>query len=811
MTQTSDVIRTAALAATLAGIVVLPASPDGSKTPGVAGGKWREFQSRRPTAEELRAWFIEYEQDGMGFICGEVSGGLEMAEFEDEHTPAAFVAFAHDSGLGDIVDRIASGYEERTPGGGTHWFYRIPGAVRGNTKLASKPCPGDPTCTKHVAGKPHVLIETRGEGGWVVTAPSAGRTHESGLPYVLVSGGPGTIAELTEDERDDLWALARTFDKMPLREAAPARSLPAADHVEGRPGDVYNARAAWADVLTPHGWTFLFNHGDLDYWRRPGKQRGVSATTGRRNPGDPTSDLLWVFTTSTEFEAEAGYSKWRAYAVLNHGGDHVAAASALRGLGYYTPRDTSHQAAHTSLGPPTPPQLNPVTGEVDEDETPPVRSSWAPHDLERYLDPDAPGEPPPSVGFRSDGRALFYPGRTNSLFGESGSMKSFIAGYVVAQSMLDGDNAAVIDFESTGDVWIARLRAMGVDDETLREHFTYMRPADPLGPLERADLDLMLAAYRPTVAVLDGMTDAIGLHGLEMNSNKDIATFDRTVLRHIADQGPALITIDHVGRNPEGRNGHAIGAQHKRAAVTGVSYEVRAVAKFGRGRTGVAVLKTTKDRPGYIDALGPGEVATFSFTADADGTTIEVKCEAPIGSTAPDGEWLPTVLMGRVSEYVEANPGASLRAILDSVSGKKPVTTTAVRHLVNNGFIRTESGARNAILHYSERPYHEGEPLNNNVNNDRAPLYPDRTPGTVSDRAPLPSPPRRGDGSTVAGLQGAELPPTDRGTVMPLADPTRPKGCADCGVVINGGRARCDDCARKRRSQEFDAELRGDA
>ena len=42
-------------------------------------------------------------------------------------------------------------------------------AVTGNTKLAERPDPTD-------GGKREPLIETRGQGGWVVIAPSNGTT-----------------------------------------------------------------------------------------------------------------------------------------------------------------------------------------------------------------------------------------------------------------------------------------------------------------------------------------------------------------------------------------------------------------------------------------------------------------------------------------------------------------------------------------------------------------------------------------------------------------------------------------------------------
>jgi hypothetical protein len=65
---------------------------------------------------------------------------------------------------------------------------------------------------------PKPLIETRGEGGYLVIAPSNGRVHPTGKPYVLRRGGLATIAEITPEEREALWALARSFDEMPEEE-----------------------------------------------------------------------------------------------------------------------------------------------------------------------------------------------------------------------------------------------------------------------------------------------------------------------------------------------------------------------------------------------------------------------------------------------------------------------------------------------------------------------------------------------------------------------------------------------------------------
>ena len=115
----------------------------------------------------------------------------------------------------------------------------------------------------------------------------------------------------------------------PQRENANARG--------SRPGDIFNQRASWQEVLEPHGWELVRVVGEEGHWRKPGKEGpGISATTNFDG-----SDLLYVFSTSTCFEPQRGYTKFGAYAVLNHGEDFSAAARELASNGYTS---TSNQA-----------------------------------------------------------------------------------------------------------------------------------------------------------------------------------------------------------------------------------------------------------------------------------------------------------------------------------------------------------------------------------------------------------------------------------------------------------------------------------
>lgn len=328
----------AAVAFAAAGCAVVPAKAGGSKAP---ADFWKQWQLERPSAGQVIAWLTNGGYDGFGVVCGAVSGQLEMLEMEGRAVaagiPARYMALLADHGLLPVWQRAAAGYSEVTPSGGLHVLYRVNGTARGNTKLARRPA-----TAAELAAKPgdrvKVLIETRGEGGFTITAPSGGATHETGRCWRLIKGGPDTIATISEEERDALHAVASLLDQSPPPPAAGITA--AAGGQEGRPGDDYAARVTWREILGPHGWrrTRDFGGGAAG-WCRPGKHGSFVSATTRDSGG------LYVFSTSTPFETEIPYTKFGAYALLNHDGDHAAAARALRRDGYGGSQSAAEAAA----------------------------------------------------------------------------------------------------------------------------------------------------------------------------------------------------------------------------------------------------------------------------------------------------------------------------------------------------------------------------------------------------------------------------------------------------------------------------------
>src|SRR5262249_12673126 len=140
---------------------------------------------------------------------------------------------------------------------------------------------------EHANDKIKTLIEMP---SFSIVAPTNGRVHPTGKPYVRQSGSFATIASYDAEEREALMEIASGFDEMVKFTSARPERGPGANG--DRPGDDFNARTTWADVLVPSGWTLVFSRGETSYWRRPGKRYGISAST---NFGG--ADLLVVFTT----------------------------------------------------------------------------------------------------------------------------------------------------------------------------------------------------------------------------------------------------------------------------------------------------------------------------------------------------------------------------------------------------------------------------------------------------------------------------------------------------------------------------------
>jgi len=670
-----------------AGVSVVPAAVDGSKAP---IGSWKKYQSERASREELIQWFGSG-HIGIGIITGHISGNLEMLELEGRAVSSGLLEeakeIAFNSDLSDIWDLITNGYVEATPSGGVHFLYRVSDEpISGNQKLARRPGEGDSV---------EVLAETRGEGGFVVTAPSSGSTHPSGSPWILLKGSPATIADLTMEQRNAIHAVFRSLDSMPVKESIELalKNPKSSDNL--KPGDDYNNKANWKDILEPKGWKIVFTANGVTYWRRPGKDIGISATTGRND-----GDNLYVFTTSSSFESEKPYSKFAAYTHLEFDGDYSRAASALRSQGFGStlsslPSNPLQQTSAPLL------QLVPKTDEQE------IESSWKPVDLLKFFD-GSYETPVTSILIRTDDKGLIYAGRVHSFYGESESGKSWLAQIAVAEQLKQFKKVIYIDFESDAADLVFRLGALGVSQAEILQNFTYIRP-DTARDHEDPYWQNLLKPNINSLVIIDGVTEALTMWGGETKDNDAITRWMRLFPRAIAQQsGAAVISIDHVTKDKETRGRFAIGGQAKLATIDGAAYLIEPLEVLAPGRTGTLTVRVTKDRPGFVRKIA-GMYRKNDRTQEAAVITIDsvsFPMKVVIAPPLLEDEALAAKMLkldSDIIDYMDRNPGSTKSKAVHGIKGHDDKTLLArIDELIEDRVLENQGNNRSYILYLTD-------------------------------------------------------------------------------------------------------------
>ncbi len=315
-----------------AGLAVIPIKLDGSKRPSCGNG-WELLGV--PDEQDLDRWFGGYQPAGMGVICGAGSGGLELIDFDDdaERIFPEWCALVEAEAPG-LVAQLCVCQTPREPSG-RHVRYRLAeGLTVPGSHVLARPRDGDGNLIKGADGKALLYIETRGTGGQGLVPGGNLSAHETGRPYVLLSGDLCNLPVLDAASWELLMRCAESFDQpAPGLVCSPHWGAPVSGGV--RPGDDFNTRAEWAEILETHGWTAIHTSGAVTYWRRPGKAGNCwSATTGYCH-GQDGRDLMRVFTTATAgLDGGQAYSRFAVYTYLNHAGDFSAAARDLAARGY---------------------------------------------------------------------------------------------------------------------------------------------------------------------------------------------------------------------------------------------------------------------------------------------------------------------------------------------------------------------------------------------------------------------------------------------------------------------------------------------
>lgn len=326
---------------------------------------------------------------------------------------------------------------------------------------------------------------------------------------------------------------------------------------------------------------------------------------------------------------------------------------------------------------------------------PVFRRSWRPIDLSDVLDGLwKPAEP--AVGARSDGTGLFYPGKVHTVSSESEGGKTWLVLAAVLEELSRGNHVVYVDFEDDEGSIVGRLLTLQADREAIRSRFHYVRPLDALGTgVHLDDLDELLRAVRPTLGVIDGVTEAMTMHGLDTNSNSDAAKFGRMLPRRLAAAGAASVSLDHVTKSGETRGRYSLGAVHKLNALDGAAYVLENRNSFGVGITGRSTIRIAKDRPGQLRRHALPSSSGLHWFGDLVMTShgerfAEIEIAAPVATDST--EFRPTHLMGEICAVLEkAGKPLSGTQLESLVRGKATSIRTARTHLQIEGYVSNET------------------------------------------------------------------------------------------------------------------------
>lgn len=253
---------------------------------------------------------------------------------------------------------------------------------------------------------------------------------------------------------------------------------------------------------------------------------------------------------------------------------------------------------------------------------------------------------------RTDGQGLLYPGLVHSIYGHSESFKSGLALAESARLINEEKHVLYIDFESDPHSIVARLLDLGARQELVAEHFSYVRPETGIPADQQVDPIGFLPQRPYTLAVVDGVTEAVSLSGGDSNNADSIARIYGVIPKAIADRfGCAVVLIDHAPKSEEAKR-FAFGSQHKLAGLTGAAYLSVPITSLAPGHPGEINLLVTKDRVGGVRAAA-GPYDTDSRTQPAarvrlvptKGGKTEVIIGMPEGSLDPH-------LLGQMSGWL---------------------------------------------------------------------------------------------------------------------------------------------------------------
>lgn len=309
---------------------------------------------------------------------------------------------------------------------------------------------------------------------------------------------------------------------------------------------------------------------------------------------------------------------------------------------------------------------------------------------------------------RLDGHGLIYPGLIHALIGETESGKSWVSMVLAVEQAEAGRGVIYLDYEDDATTFTNRLDVLGASLEA-RRRIAYFSVDANWGNAP----DHLLDRYRnPAAVIIDGVSEAMGLMGLDPIGTADAVTWVHWV-RRWATTGAAVVTIDHAVKDKTQQGRWALGSQHKTAGVH-VTYTVRPIGLLRPGTQAQVELLVGKDRPGDVRRWGGNAVratdrlqyaAVLEFGSDLTGgwslgnpTRDDDATHVP---PDPKFDAARRAVITYLSTHTgEATTGRQITAVLHADGHARDTIREALDLLIGDGTVGRSPGPRNSHLHH---------------------------------------------------------------------------------------------------------------
>ena len=288
------------------------------------------------------------------------------------------------------------------------------------------------------------------------------------------------------------------------------------------------------------------------------------------------------------------------------------------------------------------------------------------------------GERLPALLTRSDGATLLYTGKLNTLFGEPGTGKSWVALIASNEVILGGGRVVWWDFEDSPDTIARRGEALGALTHLQdKGSFLFVGPSlqEEGEFLARQELAAWLGEVDNSFIVLDAATSA----GCPADG-ADVLPWYKANINVWLDAGVGVLLLDHVPKRREDRPRGGIGSTHKLGRIQGAALDISGVP-WNKQVGGGMKLIVHKDRNGELPAT-LGKVAAVIKGVYRDGV-LDYTINPPTDDDIPD---VADALLDKIAKTGEAGVTGQ-RNIRTLVKGSNKAVDTALDSLMSNGLI----------------------------------------------------------------------------------------------------------------------------